>query len=184
MKRILRDYLPVLLISALVIAFDRWTKSLVLAHLAIQETWTPWSWLAPYARIVHWKNTGAAFGMLPGFSDVFTVLAIVVSLAILYYIPRVPREEWALRLAMGLQMGGALGNLIDRLTIGYVVDFVSLGKFPVFNVADASISTGVVVLILSVWFKERSQRAAQDLPPAESEDEAVDEQVPEESRSG
>ena len=56
---------------------------------------------------------------------------------------------------MSMQMGGAIGNLVDRLTIGHVTDFISVGKFPVFNIADASISVGCVVLLLGVWWQER-----------------------------
>jgi signal peptidase II len=68
---------------------------------------------------------------------------------------------------MGLQLGGALGNLIDRLTQGYVTDFISVGTFPVFNVADASISIGVAILILGMWIKERRPAPP---TPASSED--------------
>src|SRR4030067_1795107 len=99
--------------------------------------------MEPYARIVHWKNTGAAFGLLQGFGGVFTILGLLVSIAILFYFPQVPTREWTLRLAMGLQLGGAVGNLIDRITQGYVTDFISVGTLPVFNVADSSISLGV-----------------------------------------
>ncbi len=88
---------------------------------------------------------------------VFTVLAFIVSIVILYYYPRVPRSEWAIRLAMTLQLAGAVGNLIDRLTQGTVTDFVSLGTFAVFNVADASISIGTAILVLAVWLSERKQ---------------------------
>lgn len=155
LRKILRDYGFLLTLAALVIALDQWTKTLVRTRLDLEEYWSPWPWLAHYARIVHWKNTGAAFGMLQGFGDVFTVLAILVAIAIIYYFPQVPREDWVLRLAMGLQLGGALGNLVDRLTVGSVTDFISIGAFPVFNVADASISTGVAILILGMWFKDR-----------------------------
>ena len=161
MKNHIRDYGLLLGLAAVIIIFDQWTKTLVRTNLGFSEFWSPWPWLAPYARIVNWHNTGAAFGMFQRFGGVFTVLAILVSLAILYYFPQVPREDWYLRLAMGMQLGGALGNLIDRLTQGgYVTDFVSIGNFPVFNVADASISVGVAVLILGLWIKERSQPKA------------------------
>ena len=155
MRKILRDYGFLLTLAALIVAVDQWTKTLVRTRLALEEYWAPWPWLAHYARIVHWKNTGAAFGMLQGFGDVFTVLAILVAIAIIYYFPQVPPQDWVLRLAMGLQLGGALGNLVDRLTVGSVTDFISIGTFPVFNVADASISTGVDILILGMWFKDR-----------------------------
>lgn len=96
--------------------------------------------------------------MFQGFGLVFTVLAFIVALAILYYFPRIPPSEWAIRLAMIMQLGGAVGNLIDRLTQGTVTDFVSLGTFAVFNVADASISVGTAILILAVWISERNQK--------------------------
>ena len=121
----------------------------------------PWEWLRPYARIVHWYNSGAAFGLFQNGAIVFTVLAIVVAGLILYYFPRTSPHDWTLRLAMGLQLGGALGNLIDRLTrSGQVTDFISLGAFPVFNVADASITVGVIVLVLGAWLKEQGSKGA------------------------
>jgi signal peptidase II len=89
---------------------------------------------------------------------VFTVLAFVVIVAIIYYYPQVDNADWTLRLAMGLQMGGAAGNLIDRLTVGKVTDFISVGTFPVFNIADSSISIGVAVLLLGVWINERKEK--------------------------
>lgn len=158
MKKFLGSYSALIVIAGLIIIADQITKHLVITNIPMGSTWSPWDWLAPYARIVHWKNTGAAFGMFQNFNIVFTILAILVSIAILYYFPRVPRAEWPLRLAMGMQLGGAVGNLIDRLNQGYVTDFVSVGNFAVFNVADASISVGVVVLILGVWVMDQSQK--------------------------
>jgi signal peptidase II len=96
--------------------------------------------------------------MFPQGSLIFTIVAIVVALAIIYYYPQVPKTELALRIALGLQLGGALGNLISRLTVGAVTDFISVGKFPVFNVADSSISIGVAVLLLGMWNEERATR--------------------------
>lgn len=158
MKKFITSYAYLFTIAGLIVIADQITKYLVVTNIPMGSAWSPWDWLAPYARIVHWKNTGAAFGMFQNFNIVFTVLAIVVSIAILYYFPRVPRSEWPLRLAMGMQLGGAVGNLIDRLNQGYVTDFVSVGNFAVFNVADASISVGVAVLILGIWIMDQSQK--------------------------
>ncbi len=158
MKKYLRDYVLLIGVAGLIVALDQWTKYLVRTLIPFGESWSPWPWLAPYARLVHWQNTGAAFGMFQGFGLVFTILAFVVAIAILYYFPRVPRSEWALRVAMVMMMGGAVGNLIDRLTIGTVTDFVSVGSFAVFNVADASISVGTAVLIVTVWLSERKEK--------------------------
>lgn len=108
----------------------------------------PLEWLAPYFRFVNWHNQGAAFGMLQGFGGVFGILAIFVSIAIVIYYPIIPRTDKWMRLALALQLAGAMGNLIDRLTVGAVTDFVSIWRFPVFNVADLSITVGVIVLLL------------------------------------
>lgn len=158
MKRRLLDYLYLFGIAGLVIVLDQWTKSIVRNSLQVGESWAPWNWLLPHARIIHWKNTGAAFGMLPGLSIVFTILPFIVIAAIIYYYPQVPKQEWYLRLAMAMQMGGAAGNLIDRLARGHVTDFISVGRFAVFNVADASISVGVAVLLVGIWITERRMR--------------------------
>jgi signal peptidase II len=144
---------------------------LVRTRLDFGQTWMPIAWLARFARVVHWNNTGAAFGLFPSGSLVFTVVAIIVAVAILYYFPRVPSNQWTLRLALVLMFSGAIGNLIDRLLHGTVTDFISVGTFPVFNVADASISTGVAVLVASMWIDERRARASTSLdpsPPAET----------------
>ena len=159
LKKLVRAYLILFLLAGSIVALDQWTKSLVRANLAIGEVWNPWQWLAPYARIVHWFNTGVAFGMFQGMGTIFMVLAIIVSAAIIFYYPRVAAEDWLLRLAMGFQLAGALGNLIDRIfNNGNVTDFISVGTFAVFNVADASISIGVAVLLLGVYLQERRQK--------------------------
>lgn len=160
MKNVVEKYWGIFSIAGLIIALDQWTKWLVRANIAPGQSWLPDSlqWLSPYARIVHWYNKGAAFGIFQEGSMVFTVLAFIVSAAIIYYYPQVSRQDWPLRLAMSMQLGGAIGNLIDRLTIGHVTDFISIGTFPVFNIADSSISVGCVVLLLGVWWQERSAK--------------------------
>jgi len=158
LKKFARDYLVLVLISGFVIVLDQLTKAWVRQNLALSEMWSPWPWLTPYARIVHWYNTGVVFGLFQGKGDFFTILAVVVAIAILYYYPRVPASDWTLRLAMGLQLGGALGNAIDRLWIGHVTDFISVGSFPVFNIADSSITVGVIILLIGVYLQERKSK--------------------------
>lgn len=164
LKKYIRDYAFLLGLAGLIVLIDQFTKELVRTHLALTEEWAPWPWMLPYFRIVHWSNTGAAFGMFQGFGLIFTVLAIAVVIAILYYFPRVSRQDWPMRIAMCLMLAGACGNLIDRLTQnGQVTDFISVGSFAVFNIADASITLGVVILILGVWTIERREKK-QDAP--------------------
>jgi signal peptidase II len=155
-----KDYLVLIGVAGAVIALDQWTKWLVRENIEFGGMWLPegLAWLNPYARIVHWYNSGAAFGMFQNGNLVFTILAFIVIGAIIYYYPQVEANDWTLKLAMGLQLAGAAGNFIDRLMMGKVTDFISVGTFPVFNVADASISIGVVVLLLGVWVKERSEK--------------------------
>ena len=169
MNRYFKDYAILLGLAGVVIALDQWTKWLVRTNIPFEQTWLPESllWLMPYARIVHWSNSGAAFGSFQNGNTVFTILAIIVIIAIFYYYPRVEAGDWALRLAMGLQLGGAAGNLIDRLMAGKVTDFISVGSFAVFNVADSSISVGVAVLVLGVWIRERNDK--KNVPSGEAE---------------
>lgn len=161
MKNVIEKYGLMFVIAGALIALDQWTKNLVRANLPTGATWLPESleWLSPYARIVHWHNTGAAFGMFQGGSMVFTVLAVLVIGAIIYYFPQVETGDWYLRVAMSMQLAGAAGNLIDRLLHdGRVTDFLSVGTFPVFNVADASISVGTVILLIGVYLQERAEK--------------------------
>ncbi|MEJ2758203.1 MAG: signal peptidase II [Anaerolineales bacterium] len=155
-KNLFRDYLTLLLGAGAIIALDQYTKSLVLEHIPFLDSWLPedLSWLSPFARIVHWRNSGAAFGIFQNGNLIFIIMAFLATLFILIYFPLIEKSEKSLRLAMILQLGGALGNLIDRLRFGYVIDFLSVGNFPVFNVADSSITIGVTVLLLSILVQE------------------------------
>lgn len=181
----IRTYATLFLTAGIVIGLDQFTKALVRANIPLGQTWLPQGWeaLAPYARFVHWYNTGAAFGMFQGFSWIFTGLAFIVAGLIIYYYPQVHIEDWWLRLAMGMQMGGALGNVIDRLIFnGRVTDFISIGTFPVFNIADSSITIGVLVLLIGVWYKEirlpkptDAEEKPVEEPPAEPAGESASE---------
>jgi signal peptidase II len=161
LKNGIQKYWALFTIAAVIVSLDQWTKWLVRVNILPGESWLPASleWLSPYARIVHWYNRGAAFGMFQGGSMIFTVLAFIVIGAIIYYYPKVEHGDWTLRLAMSMQLAGAVGNLADRLTMnGKVTDFISIGTFPVFNIADSSISVGTAVLLLGVYLQERAAR--------------------------
>ncbi len=156
-------------VAGISIALDQWTKWWVRTNIEFAGQWLPeWlAWLSPYARFVHWYNSGAAFGMFQNGNLVFTILAFIVIGALVYYFPQAEQEDWTLKLAMGLQLGGATGNLIDRLLMGKVTDFISILRLPVFNIADASITVGVLVLLLGVWINERREKMKSGgTPPA------------------
>ena len=168
MKKIYKNYSSLFLFSGLIIGLDQLTKALVRKYIPLGGSWMPIEWLQPYARVVHWYNTGAAFGLFQNGSLIFGTLAIIVIILIIYYYPQVPKNDWTFRSALVLQLAGAAGNLIDRIVFGgRVTDFISLGKFAVFNIADSSISIGVAVLLIGTWVKDREQKKRKVDPPLE-----------------
>jgi len=167
-KKRITDYASLLTIVAIVIILDQLTKEVVRRSLMLGEIYKPELWLSQFARIVHLKNIGATNGILQGMTAVLIIFPIIVSVGIFLYYPRIPQRDWLIRLAAGLYMGGALGNLIDRLRQGFVTDFISVGAFPVFNIADACVSLGVVVLIVGVWVHESAKNE-----PLAAKDEAT-----------
>ena len=166
------DYVVLVLVAVIIVTTDQLAKIWVRANVPLGGDWLPsqLAWLMPFARIRYWYNSGAAFGFFKNGNTVFSTLAVLVDLFIIYYFPRVPRQDWWLRLAMGMQFAGATGNLVDRLFFRHVTDFISVGNFAIFNVADASISVGVAVLVVGIWLKERSdKKKAAMVPPIEAE---------------
>ncbi|MDP3698855.1 MAG: signal peptidase II [Nanoarchaeota archaeon] len=98
------------------------------------------------------QNTGAGFGILKGQMAILAIISAVVVMGLIYYYNKIPQETWV-QLLWGLFLGGVAGNLIDRIFRQYVVDFIDVGFWPVFNVADAAISVSVVGLVLYYWKK-------------------------------
>jgi signal peptidase II len=143
-------------VSALVIYFDWQTKQIASEALVMYRPQEVFSWLN--WTLAH--NYGAAFSFLSDAGGwqrwLFTGLAIVVSLVLIVWLLRLPREEWRTGLALGLVIGGALGNLIDRIQLGYVVDFIDVyyrdWHWPAFNIADSAISCGVALLLIDALF--------------------------------
>jgi signal peptidase II len=159
-RKHLADYGFLLTISLSIVGIDQWTKYLVRKEIPLGTDWLPlgMEWLLPYARLRHWYNTGAAFGIFKNGNLVFTVVAIIVIILILIYFPRTDKRDGWIRVAMAMQLAGAAGNLIDRLYQQHVTDFISVGNFAIFNVADSSITVGVVVLLIGMWIKEREEK--------------------------
>ncbi len=159
MKKILKQYWILITVVVAVITLDQITKAIVRAYIPFGGVWMPWEWLRPFLKIVYWHNTGAAFGLFQNGALIFGIMAVVVSIFIIIYFPKVPQDEKLMRVALSMQMAGALGNLIDRLFHeGHVTDWISVGDFPVFNVADSSITVGVGLLILALWLADRKEK--------------------------
>jgi len=132
------------LIAGVVIAADQYTKHLVRSNLALYEEWD--RHLGPI-RIVNVVNSGAAFGILQGQTPFLIVTSILGLGAIVLYYLYPPMDHGIIRIALGMQLGGAIGNLIDRVRLGEVTDFIDVGRFPTFNVADSSISISIAVVL-------------------------------------
>jgi signal peptidase II len=149
--------LPVvwLLVSVAVVALDLYTKQLASAALILYRPHEVFSWLN--MTLAH--NYGAAFSFLSSAGGwqrwFFITLASVVSLVLLVWLIRLPRREWLTGLGLALVLGGAVGNLVDRVRLGYVVDFIDVHfrgwHYPAFNVADSAITCGVALLIIDVF---------------------------------
>jgi signal peptidase II len=101
------------------------------------------------------ENTGVAFGLLQGQGPLLTGLALLVVGILIVYYRYLPRHTWLLQLSLGAILGGAAGNLLDRVRLGYVVDFVDLTYWPIFNLADACICIGVGILASHLLLEER-----------------------------
>jgi len=95
-------------------------------------------------------NPGAAFGIFAGKTTFFIMVTLVVVGLVLYFYKQIPKEKWLLKLGLALQVGGALGNLIDRVRTGMVIDFFDFRVWPVFNMADIAIVLGVGILIIEI----------------------------------
>jgi len=134
------------LIAASVFALDQLTKAIVRASLDPHEAWPNDDW---FVNIINVSNSGAAFGILQGQTVFLIVTSLVGVAAIVLYYMYPPMEHGLLRVALGLQLGGAAGNLIDRVRTGEVTDFINFRHWPAFNVADSGISVGVVTIL---WF--------------------------------
>lgn len=149
-----------------VLIADQVTKALVRAKLTVGAS-VPF--IDGFMDLTHVRNTGAAFGLFPGGVPVFVGISTVVLAGIVWVWWRIkPRSTWAV-LALGLVAGGALGNLIDRVTAGRVTDFFDVGWWPVFNVADIALDVGVTLLLVWLLFSREMNEA--DPAPVEVDEE-------------
>ncbi len=159
-SRIARRVWPILLVAAVVILLDQWTKELVRQNIAKFDYIVPIPALGTYFLFEHVDNYGAAFGILQGAGSIFIIIAAVVTVGVLYYAVRhLPENQRLIRVLLGLQVGGALGNVIDRINQGYVTDFVKIGVpgvyyWPNFNIADASIVCSVIALAVIILYQD------------------------------
>lgn len=145
-------------VALLILLADQLSKRWIITHLQFGEPWNPLRLLRPMVSLTYVTNTGVAFGLLPGGSHLFVGVAIVAVVGILTYCAGLSLGRWPLELSLGLMLGGAVGNLLDRLAHGHVIDFIDFKVWPVFNLADSSIVIGTVILAIHLW-RDREQSA-------------------------
>jgi signal peptidase II len=138
-----------LLLVPLVVGLDQLSKWIIRASVDRGDVW-PGDWLV---HIVHVTNNGAAFGMLQNSGPLLLITGLLGVGGITIYFLNLGAGEPLLRVGLALMLGGALGNLVDRVANGRVVDFIKFPNFPAFNVADSAITIGVVVLVWAMTFR-------------------------------
>ncbi len=153
----------VLIIAILVIAIDQTVKYLVSNALPLGGAWSPLPGLNPFFQIVYVPNTGVAFGLFKNLGAVFIVVPLIISGMIIFYARRLRADQKFMAVALGLTLGGALGNVIDRVRLGYVIDYFDIGVGSLRNAsnfADWSIVLGVILLGVATLLDERKQKQA------------------------
>ena len=134
-----------LLVCGAVVALDQISKQLVVENIARGDTVE----LLPFLDLANTRNSGVAFGLASGVSPGVIGAALVVLLGLLAFLSSRSRGGWAVWLPAGLLIGGALGNLVDRVREGAVIDFIDFSFWPTFNLADTAIVIGVALLVLA-----------------------------------
>ena len=138
------------LTALLIVAADQFSKIWIRSYPEGQPIFD-----AGFFRITHIHNTGAAFGLFQGHSFALTIvtlvgIAVILLFALLLYRHSPYLDNMLSRVALGLVLGGTIGNLIDRLRFGYVTDFIDFGFWPAFNIADSAITVGVIIFAYSL----------------------------------
>lgn len=135
---------------------DQAAKFMVVQVLPEWGWWSLTPGIGRLVRLTHITNTGAAFGMFPQLGAFFLAVGVLVIFGIVLFSHHLPVDSLWVKLSLGLQLGGAMGNLSDRIWRGSVVDFIDIGFWPIFNVADVAIVVGVAMLAYYFWQQENA----------------------------
>ncbi len=163
--------------AAAVVILDQISKYIIKSSMQLYESFDV---LGSFFKITYIENAGMAFGIQMGNRPVFVALSILAAIIVFVYLMRIPNEQFLFRFSLALIMGGAIGNLIDRIAVGRVVDFLdveffdvslpafkflfidfpgySLTRWPVFNVADSAVTCGMIILIWYILFQKAPEK--------------------------
>ena len=156
------------LISFAILVLDQASKLLTKEIMVLSQSKKI---IGDFLRYTYIENPGMAFGIRIGNKTLFTVFSIIASFVIFVYLLRTRGDQKYIKLALSFILGGALGNLLDRLLYGSVVDFIDIGigelRWPVFNVADMAVSVGMVLLIILILFEKRTPQEVEEISRSE-----------------
>jgi len=169
--------LIIYLTATLIVLFDQVSKYIIKSTMQLYDSFDV---LGSFFKITYIENAGMAFGIQLGSRPVFVALSILAAIIVFVYLLRMPNEQFLFRFSLALIMGGAIGNLIDRIAVGRVVDFLdveffdislpsfqflfidfpgySLTRWPVFNVADSAVTCGMILIIWFILFQKTPEK--------------------------
>ena len=153
-------------LALFVIVADQVSKAIVIASLHPGETW-PAGW--ELIRFSHVHNYGAAFGILQGASTFLVIAPLIAIAAITVFLLTLPSQSKWYSVGLAMILGGAIGNLIDRIRLGYVTDFIDPTRYPSFNIADSAIVLGVALIAILSFFGPSEEPARTEDHPTEPE---------------
>ncbi|EOB2825022.1 MULTISPECIES: signal peptidase II [Enterococcus] len=145
------------LISALLVGLDQWSKYLTLQNISLGETK---EFIPGFLSLTHLRNTGAAWSLLEGKMIFFYVITVIVSVVIIYLLIKNYKKSIWYSVGLSFVLAGAIGNFIDRVRLGYVVDMLQTDfmNFPIFNVADSTLVVGVICIFIYLILDEKAAK--------------------------
>lgn len=157
MTRLLVAYF---LISALLVGLDQWSKYLTVQNISLGETK---EFIPGFLSLTHLRNTGAAWSLLEGKMIFFYVITVIVSVVIIYLLIKNYKKSIWYSVGLSFVLAGAIGNFIDRVRLGYVVDMLQTDfmNFPIFNVADSTLVVGVICIFIYLILDEKAKKGRQ-----------------------
>ena len=165
MKNVLKRNSLLFLVATAVIVVDQITKALVRQNLALGEAWAPIPAIGEFFRFLYWQNQGAAFGTFQNAGPILTVIRVLIALFIVVFYQKAEIKDTLMKVSLSLMLGGAVGNLIDQFTLGFVTDFIAVGRFPIFNIADSGVTVGVGLMLLDMLIKEKKGSKSEPKEP-------------------
>lgn len=145
------------LISALLVGLDQWSKYLTVQNISLGETK---EFIPGFLSLTHLRNTGAAWSLLEGKMIFFYVITVIVSVVIIYLLIKNYKKSVWYSVGLSFVLAGAIGNFIDRVRLGYVVDMLQTDfmNFPIFNVADSTLVIGVICIFIYLILDEKAAK--------------------------